>query len=318
MIAKILDDISDYNIIATTVENAFSRTIKLLRKTNNLRSVENVLCDEEKREMAARAYKIYHGLLNVFDEVNIYQIKYLNTVASNHEDVDKAVLATLATVEEGFTEEYIDGDDVYTKYMNYVKVLNSLGCKSCFTKKVDLGLENIDRFFCSCSLLKLYIEDKGTVTRMKSLHDRWSSRYSFENDKYKIVIPETIADLLDESSQQHNCLYTMIEDDILKGYSTVIFMRDKNNLKKSHVTIEIRGGEISQAKRVCDGPCTSEDKSFLLDFVKETGLRSGALGSSNDCEYMRIPDFINEEPFDIFRAEFMSIPETPLDNLPFA
>lgn len=325
-IAKHLDMISGYNMIASNVESAFGMPLKLLRKLNHFDAIEKVLCDEESRALATKIYKNKHTILNDVDRLNIYQIKYLQSVINGELQQDKTVLKTLGTLEEGWdseVDEFVDGMELYKKYLEYVTLVNKLGKNCHFPKYVPLGLEDSERFYSAFDLLERCIIDEIPASQMKEMSRKWKQKYSYEDDKFKIVIPESLPELLDESNQQHNCLYQMIDDEILMGKSTVLFLRDKKAIKKSLVTIEIRNNAIIQAKRVCNNPITEEDKSFLKAFAKEKGLEFKAI----DCIYTAYPDapfFIERMPFGVRldadeRMNYMRIPDGIEDyGLPFA
>ena len=68
----------------------------------------------------------------------------------------------------------------------------------------------------------------------------------YEDEHYIIYPPKTIENMIDESNQQQNCLKEYI-DDYGKGISQIYFMRSKDNLDKSLVTIEVRGKKVVQA-----------------------------------------------------------------------
>lgn len=325
-IAKYLDMISGYNIIASNVESAFGMPLKLLRKLNHFDAIEKVLCDEDSRALATKIYKNKHTILNDIDKVNIYQIIYLQSVINGELQQDKTVLKALGTLEEGWdseSDEFVDGMELYNKYLEYVSLVNKLGKNSHFPKYVPLGLEDSDRFHSAFNLLERCISDAIPAAQMMAKSKRWKQKYSYEDDRFKIVIPETLPEILDESNQQHNCLYQMIDDEILTDKSIVLFMRDKKAIKKSLVTIEIRDTAIIQAKRVCNNPIKDEDKSFLKAFAKEKGLESKAI----DCTYttyMDAPFIIDRMPFGVRldadeMMNFMRIPECiDEDRLPFA
>ena len=69
----------------------------------------------------------------------------------------------------------------------------------------------------------------------------------YEDDKYIIIPASSIESLLDESTQQQNCVRTYS-----KRYSNndvqIYFMRKKEDITKSFVTIEVQNGKIIQAR----------------------------------------------------------------------
>lgn len=69
--------------------------------------------------------------------------------------------------------------------------------------------------------------------------------YAYQD--YKFIYPENTIEIKDEAVQQNNCVSSYIQN-VIDGKCHILFMRRKDNLSKSLVTIEVRNGEIVQAK----------------------------------------------------------------------
>lgn len=69
----------------------------------------------------------------------------------------------------------------------------------------------------------------------------------YEDDKYIIFPANSVETLVDESSQQSNCVRTYCNM-VSNNECQVYFMRCKDNINQSFVTIEVRNGKIVQAK----------------------------------------------------------------------
>lgn len=69
----------------------------------------------------------------------------------------------------------------------------------------------------------------------------------YEDDKYVIFPADSVSSLIDESSQQSNCVRTYC-DAVSNNDCQIYFMRYKDNIKKSFVTIEVRNNCVVQAK----------------------------------------------------------------------
>lgn len=69
----------------------------------------------------------------------------------------------------------------------------------------------------------------------------------YEDNNYVIYPATSIKDLVDESRQQKNCVRTYCER-VANNNSQIYFMREKQNLEKSLVTIEVNNKKIVQAR----------------------------------------------------------------------
>ncbi len=69
----------------------------------------------------------------------------------------------------------------------------------------------------------------------------------YEDDNYVIYPAPSIDSLIEESSNQNNCVKTYAESYSI-GDSLIFFMRNKSNLNKSLVTIEVKNNKVVQAR----------------------------------------------------------------------
>ena len=89
-------------------------------------------------------------------------------------------------------------------------------------------------------------KDPQTDKRLKNLSNiLFLNKY--EDDKYIIFAADSINSLVDESSQQSNCVRTYCEM-VSNNSCQVYFMRYKNDITKSFITIEVRNNKVVQAK----------------------------------------------------------------------
>lgn len=61
---------------------------------------------------------------------------------------------------------------------------------------------------------------------------------NYEDENFKVIIPHSCEDLIDEGEQQHNCVGGYV-DEIIDEDCYVVFIRRKSDLKKSLVTVEL-------------------------------------------------------------------------------
>lgn len=89
--------------------------------------------------------------------------------------------------------------------------------------------------------------------------------FSFGN--YKIIYPKTTQDIKDEAVSMNHCVARYIED-IIDGNTDVLFLRKKDSLDKSLVTIEVAGLNVAQAKRNYNHE-PSEQEFVVINAYKE-------------------------------------------------
>ena len=95
----------------------------------------------------------------------------------------------------------------------------------------------------------------------------------YEDDKYIIYPVKDINELIDESSQQNNCVKTYAER-YVKAECDIYFMRLSNARDKSLVTVEVRDNCVVQQRTKNNNDTTKEQKKFLKKWEKNI-LRKG-------------------------------------------
>ena len=186
------------------------------------------------------SFKIYHALLisDVFDynflkyfEMNMYR-KNLEKRKYNYKKI-----------KEYFDINNIEYDHL-SEYFDYLDFAKKLGYNM-KDKKVIYPLnlkEEHDR------LSKMYevASNKINNKNIKKLSKRLDSN-CYEDDKYIIYPAHSVEEIIDESKMQNNCVKTYIEK-YSNNETQIYFMRKKDNIKKSFVTIEVVNGKVVQAK----------------------------------------------------------------------
>lgn len=71
-------------------------------------------------------------------------------------------------------------------------------------------------------------------------------KYEYENNTFKVIIPETPQDLINEGKNNRNCVGSYVKS-FAEGRSKIFFIRKKVNIADSYVTLEMRGDTVTQA-----------------------------------------------------------------------
>ncbi len=103
----------------------------------------------------------------------------------------------------------------------------------------------------------------------KKIHDLSNilSLNIYEDDEYIIFPADSISSMIDESSQQQNCVRTYCER-VGKNECQIYFMRDKKNKNKSLVTVEVRDGKVIQALTRFNKDIDNSQRKFLNEWEK--------------------------------------------------
>ena len=90
----------------------------------------------------------------------------------------------------------------------------------------------------------------------------------FEDKKYIIFPAENMDALIDESSQQNNCVRTYA-DRIASGKCDIYFMRLVSDQNKSLVTIEVKNKKVVQKRTKHNGNTTLEQDKFITNWERK-------------------------------------------------
>lgn len=141
-------------------------------------------------------------------------------------------------------------------YLDYISILD----------KLKINLSNKDIVYPDNFLLeyKLLVSDyelsiKPNTNKLMSKIGNLLDFNSYEDDKYIIISPKSIKEIMDEAIAQKNCLREYI-DSYLKGESQIYFMRRKRDKNKSFITIEVCCSKVIQAFTKCN---EIPDKKYL-------------------------------------------------------
>lgn len=140
-----------------------------------------------------------------------------------------------------------------------------------FEKIKDKYPENLtsshNRMALKVNLAKTMIEKRDFEKHAgDALPLEWS------NDKYIIVAPKSVSDVINEAVAQNNCLKTYVSR-IGKGETRVVFLRKKKQPEETWISIEVYpNGEIVQAKGYQNRNLTQEEENIILEWAKNKNL----------------------------------------------
>ncbi len=174
----------------------------------------------------------------------------------------------------------------YTKAVNYLRKQNkgSLQAKLQywkdyldFAKRLNYDLKNesviypkkLHEAHDTASGLVTGIAGKEQAEAMKALTDRLAKRYGFEYDEYRIVVPQSMQEIINEGKVLGHCVggYAQRHAD---SKLTILFIRKKSEPDTPFVTMEVHGKKIIQYhgyKNDRINPLPESVKKFVAEFT---------------------------------------------------
>lgn len=176
------------------------------------------------------------------NELNKYQMLYLDDCCQNGEKVDEKYLEELGNLTSGidpWIDEYIDADDVYEHWDVYRKLIKYIDIPDFFPEYPCLTLEKVNEFYEAYNLLFEYLVHNDENEKKYTDYSLTLDRFRYEDDKYEMYIPMTLKALILEC--RINEMY--IFDDILsfiRQEKIIAFLQKKDRaIVEPSVLIEI-------------------------------------------------------------------------------
>ena len=179
--------------------------------------------------------------LRIYPTTNIDLINFISTDTFLFEELSEYV--KVDKIKTYFEKEKLDYHNIY-EYYDYIRCCKHLS--------LDMEDKNIlfpkefirahDKITCEMVIAT----DPKINERIHTLSNLLLLN-KYEDDKYVIFPAVSVESLIDESSQMSNCVRNYCLD-VSNNECQIYFMRYKDNLSKSLITIEVRDGKIVQAR----------------------------------------------------------------------
>jgi hypothetical protein len=117
-------------------------------------------------------------------------------------------------------------------------------------------------------LLVMDIKNKAMDVQLKDFMMQAVQKYKFNTEHYEIVVPNTTSDIVREGQELHHCVGTYV-DRVVKGETTILFVREKDYIDQPFYTMEVKNGAIVQVRGKNNKDMTPQVKQFIESFKKK-------------------------------------------------
>lgn len=260
VIADNIGQINDANFIGRSPSNIVCNfPIRLLKILNNEELVSNLFTEESQQE-ALKVYKVFSGFF-AKNLPNVAQWLYFSKLYSCAIMFDRKIYTKLEKVT-------YDAGHFVNLYLEYASLKEEV--KPFYEINYLPEVSDIKSEYNSILTLKRYIDNKENINGLFQ-KIKEESDYDFEDSTYAIITPNSLEQYLKEASSQHNCLIDYL-DDVLTRKTMIVFMRKKNVLDKSYITVEIKDEIIVQAYGKFNREINMAEYSFLERYAESKGL----------------------------------------------
>jgi hypothetical protein len=161
-------------------------------------------------------------------------------------------------------------DDIVSEIYDYAKMSSKLSPKF---DKYPRHFLSIHTIACrNYNRLKECFDEQAFIERIDT-----SMEYTYGD--YQFIYPKSTQEIKDEAVQQNNCVASYIKK-VIDGECDILFLRKKNDIDHSLVTIEVRNNQIIQAKRKFNNDVLSSEQE-AIDKWNEWRKRTVQIQQSN-------------------------------------
>lgn len=158
---------------------------------------------------------------------------------------------------------YIDHLKTFEAIDNMDSILRELEDYAGMMKEISPKFDKYPRHFLTTHKIA-----SRNYNRLKHQFDeeKFKNRINLDMEHtfgdYRFIYPKCIQEIKDESVQMSNCVSSYVQR-VIDGQCHILFLRRKDSLDKSLVTIEVRNNKIVQALQRYNHPLTSEQKEVV-------------------------------------------------------
>lgn len=259
-------------------DNAEVNVCDILKGISEDNYILEILTKSKLYNLAANYYEFKKGK---FEDVFKLDRSYLSFMVENNITYDELITLQKIKIKDYQLIKYLSS--VY-RLDELLKYCNPYDLMKYQIKKKDI-YTYID-YLAMAKQQKMNLKDKSIlypknlkekhdelqhqikVKKDKKINNQIKKRYNeiksnkYQNKEYIIFPAKSINELIDESSQQNNCVKTYAER-IAKGQCDIYFMRYLKTIDKSLVTIEVRDNKVVQKRTKNNKETTKEQNKFL-------------------------------------------------------
>lgn len=241
-------------------------------------------------------YNDFDGLKN--DKADQKLINYIAYVASLEEEFGLEKTKEFVNNEKGFLYEtymYRSALQIANQYnlpiKNFIKyiyfecdVSQGLSSSTAISQYNDyirmtteMGYERFDRYpkflRTAHDIASRNYKVKLNELEMKEWELSYESnkRFEYTYQGFKIFPPKEPSDLVKEGNVLGHCVGSYVNK-VRKGASTILFLRERDDIEKPLVTIEVKDNRIAQARGKMNNPPSQEQNAIIKKFAEKFKL----------------------------------------------
>lgn len=199
-------------------------------------------------------------LLQADHKPSTEQIKWFIASKISNADAAKELLAHMSVhkLQRYVEQQFAPEDEAALKRVDYYKMntlITDYHDYLCMCKELQYDVKNSFILFprelkAAHDSVAKTLKDKRTAEHEKAIagsFDEWQKRYQYQSKELMMIPPHSAKEIVDEGAALHHCVRLYVKN-VAEKKSVILFVRSVDEPDKSLCTVEVKDGQITQAR----------------------------------------------------------------------
>ena len=216
-------------------------------------------------------------LLQADHKPSTEQIKWFIASKISNADAAKELLAHMSVhkLQRYVEQQFAPKDEAALKRVDYYKMntlITDYHDYLCMCKELQYDVKNSFILFprelkAAHDSVAKTLKDKRTAEHEKAIagsFDEWQKRYQYQSKELMMIPPHSAKEIVDEGSALHHCVGHYVKN-VAEKERVILFVRSVAEPDKSLCTVEVRDGQVTQAR----GFDNAEPPAQITAFIEQ-------------------------------------------------
>ena len=216
-------------------------------------------------------------LLQADHKPSTEQIKWFIASKISNADAAKELLAHMSVhkLQRYVEQQFAPEDEAALKRVDYYKMntlITDYHDYLCMCKELQYDVKNSFILFprelkAAHDSVAKTLKDKRTAEQEKAIagsFDEWQKRYQYQSKELMMIPPHSAKEIVDEGAALHHCVRLYVKN-VAEKKSVILFVRSVDEPDKSLCTVEVRDGQVTQAR----GFDNAEPPAQITAFIEQ-------------------------------------------------
>lgn len=219
-------------------------------------------------------------LLQADHKPSTEQIKWFIASKISNADAAKELLAHMSVhkLQRYVEQQFAPEDEAALKRVDYYKMntlITDYHDYLCMCKELQYDVKNSFILFprelkAAHDSVAKTLKDKRTAEHEKAIagsFDEWQKRYQYQSKELMMIPPHSAKEIVDEGAALHHCVRLYVKN-VAEKKSVILFVRSVDEPDKSLCTVEVKDGQVTQARGFDNEEPSAQIRGFIEQWKK--------------------------------------------------